>query len=342
MVAILLIESPDHNEHHPPVEYEHERQFPYREIPDRVNGIRDHLLATGLVAAASAPAAAPVAAIESIHSPDYLAALETLAEMAASAGHYLYPYIYPIRPEMHPPPDTALALLGQYAFDIGSPVGPATWRAALSAAATAHAAAQALLATPTCLPYALCRPPGHHAGHDFMGGYCYLNNAALAACVLKSLGRVAIVDIDYHHGNGTQNIFWDDPQVFFLSLHGDPRFEYPHYAGHPHETGGPAAPGTNLNLPLERGTTGAAYLTALQHGLEALERFNPAALVISLGFDAYRHDPWSAFSLEIEDYAQIAFLLRQLGQPTLLVQEGGYSSAALPRLAEAFLRGWQK
>lgn len=341
MANTLLIESTAHLAHYPPVEYEHERQIPYREIPDRVQQIQAHLTRVGLGDAIQPASDFIPEALTAVHSPDYLAALPTLSAAAAQAGQYLYPFFFPVRPEFNRRAATPLSLLGQYSFDIGSPVGAGTWQAALSAAQAAQYAAEALLRQPESLPYALCRPPGHHAGRDFMGGYCYLNNAAICAAELKKHGRVAIVDIDYHHGNGTQQIFWDDPKVFFLSLHGHPDFEYPHYSGFADEIGGPNAEGTNLNLPLPRGTTGAEYLAALATGLAELVDFNPDYLVISLGFDAYRLDPWSSFTLEVDDYAKIARLLAGLKLPTALIQEGGYATGDLPFLAETFLTGWK-
>lgn len=340
MKDTLLIPSRHHAAHHPPVEYEHDRQIPYRETPTRVEGIQEHLVRTHLVDVWEPERHSIENSLAQVHSSDYLAALATLSSVAADASQYLYPYYFPIRPEIAQTATTPLGLLGQYSFDIGSPVGPNTWEAAQSAARAAWEAANLLLNNDPRLPYALCRPPGHHAGTDFMGGYCYLNNAAVAAAALKPYGRVAIVDVDYHHGNGTQQIFWNDPGVFFLSLHGHPEFEYPHYAGFANETGGPDAPGTNLNLPLPRGTTGPEYLAALSTGLSAIAAFKPQYLVISLGFDTYQHDPWSTFALAIDDYAQIAGTLAALHLPTLLVQEGGYATADLPLLVEAFLHGW--
>jgi acetoin utilization deacetylase AcuC-like enzyme len=187
--------------------------------------------------------------------------------------------------------------------------------------------------------YALCRPPGHHAGYRFFGGFCYLNNAAIAARTLLKEGKVAIIDIDYHHGNGTQDIFWNEGGVFYGSLHGDPSFEYP-YSGYADEQGGSAAPGTIMNIPLPAGTTRAPYLSALHQICQAVTEFKPSFLVISVGFDTYVDDPIGSFRLYIEDYTEIGRCLTQLALPTLLVQEGGYTAGMQGLLAERLMQGF--
>jgi acetoin utilization deacetylase AcuC-like enzyme len=339
MAEFFLVDSASHALHHPPTEFDGGRLLPCRETPDRVESIRQHLLSLGLARAVQSPAGDLPPGLEIAHAPEYLEALQVLSREAASQGSYLYPSLFAIRPEMQSLAALPHGLLARHSMDTGSPVGPGTWLAALGAARAAAHATHIVMGKPGALAYALCRPPGHHAGRDFMGGYCYLNNAALAAIALKAKGRVAVVDVDYHHGNGTQSIFWDDADVFFLSLHGHPRFEYPYYSGLENELGPPGSP-TNLNIPLERGTTGRQYLDALQRGLEAVARFSPQSLVVSPGFDAYRRDPWSTFHLEVGDFAHMAARLAQMSIPTVLVQEGGYATPDLPRLAEAFLTRW--
>jgi acetoin utilization deacetylase AcuC-like enzyme len=219
-----------------------------------------------------------------------------------------------------------------YIFDNTSPVGRGTWDAALGAASAAYAGADVLLNSETCA-YALCRPPGHHAGRRMMGGYCYLNNAAIAANHLKSKGKVAILDIDYHHGNGTQDIFRDDPSVLFVSIHADPAVDYPYYTGFVEENHT-----TNLNIPLPHGTTSTTYLAALSTAIDAIQQFAPASLVVSLGFDIYRHDPMGHFTLDVPDFAAIGERIAAIGLPTLYVQEGGYNLDALGDMAVTFFR----
>lgn len=190
--------------------------------------------------------------------------------------------------------------------------------------------------------FALSRPPGHHAGADFFGGYCFLNNAALAAQHLRDAGmrKVAVLDVDYHHGNGTQAIFYDRPDVFFASLHGDPRTEYPFYLGHADETGSGAGLGCNLNIPLPRGTGFAAWFAALEHSLRSIAAFGAEALVVSLGMDTFAGDPISGFTLQSADYLRVGERLAAAGLPTVLVFEGGYAVAEVGVNAVNVLEGF--
>jgi acetoin utilization deacetylase AcuC-like enzyme len=178
---------------------------------------------------------------------------------------------------------------------------------------------------------ALTRPPGHHAGPDFFGGYCFLNNAALAAQALRDAGaqRVAVLDVDYHHGNGTQTIFYERADVLTVSLHGDPRTEYPFYLGHADERGAGSGEGFNLNLPLPAGTGCAAWRAALHEGLQAIARFAPDALVVALGVDTFEGDPISRFTLASADYLTAGRDIAAARLPTVFTLEGGYAVAAL-------------
>ena len=176
---------------------------------------------------------------------------------------------------------------------------------------------------------ALTRPPGHHAGADFFGGYCFLNNAALAAQALRDAGaqRVAVLDVDYHHGNGTQSIFYERGDVLTVSVHGDPTTEYPFYLGYADERGQGAGQGCNLNLPLVAGSDFAAWTQALEQGLDAVRAFKADALVIALGVDTYEGDPISKFKLKSVDYLQVGRMLAGLGLPAVFTMEGGYAVA---------------
>jgi len=190
----------------------------------------------------------------------------------------------------------------------------------------------------------LSRPPGHHAGSDFFGGYCFLNNAALAAQHLRDAGfyRVAILDIDYHHGNGTQSIFYERHDVLFTSIHGDPQTEYPFFLGYADETGAGNGAGFNHNLPLPRGTGFAAWRDALRHALQGISRFQAQALVVSLGLDTFEGDPISGFTLRSEDYLTVGEDLAAAGLPTAFVFEGGYAVAEVGVNAVNVLEGFQQ
>ena len=190
---------------------------------------------------------------------------------------------------------------------------------------------QKLVAQGERAAFALCRPPGHHAGADTYGGYCFLNNAAIAAQALRDGGaeRVAILDVDYHHGNGTQAIFYDRADVLFLSLHGHPAQEYPYFAGYAEETGAGAGEGFNRNFPMRWGTGFDVWGDALEQSCRRASAYRPDALVVSLGLDTFEGDPISHFKLESEDYLRVGARIAALGLPTLFVMEGGYAVEAL-------------
>ena len=287
------------------------------------------------------------AVLTSIHSPRYLHFLENawadwVALDPANAQRDALPSVWPTRTlRSDIVPDNFAARMGLFSYDAGSPLTAGTWVAARAGAHCALSAAQQLVQGDRAA-FALSRPPGHHAGMDFFGGYCFLNNAALAAQHLRNAGteRVAILDIDYHHGNGTQAIFYDRPDVFFASIHGDPRTEYPFYLGHADETGTGAGQGANLNIPLPRGTGFARWSEALEQALDAIGRFGAQALVVSLGMDTFEGDPISGFTLQSADYLRVGQRLAAAGLPTALVFEGGYAVAEVGVNAVNVLEGF--
>jgi acetoin utilization deacetylase AcuC-like enzyme len=228
------------------------------------------------------------------------------------------------------PPLNFAARLGQFAFDSGTPLMAGSWAAARGGAACALAAAQAVMGGER-FAMALTRPPGHHAGPNYMGGYCFINNAAVAAQALRDGGmqRVAVLDVDYHHGNGTQTCFYERSDVLTASIHGDPRTEYPFFLGHADERGHGAGEGFNLNLPLPRGTGFDVWWATLQTTMQAVSDFAPQALVVPLGLDTFEGDPISGFKLRSADYLQVGRAISELGLPTVLTLEGGYAAADL-------------
>ena len=308
---------------------------PCHEVPARA----DHVLAElqrRKLGTVHAPQPFDAVALASVHSPRYLQFLETawdqwVALDPANAAHDALPSVWPTRGfRTDLEPDNFAARMGLYSFDAGTPLTSGTWVAARAGAECALSAAQHV-ALGGRAAFALSRPPGHHAGADCFGGYCFLNNAALAAQHLRSSGlaRVAVLDVDYHHGNGTQAIFYERPDVFFASLHGDPRTEYPFFLGHADETGTGAGLGANLNLPLPRGTDFARWSQALEVALAAINRFGAQALVVSLGVDTFAGDPISGFALHSDDYLRMGERLAAVGVPTVLVFEGGYAVDAV-------------
>lgn len=235
------------------------------------------------------------------------------------------------------------ARLGQFSYDASTPIAEGTWEGAYWSAQTALSALQIVLDGAERASFALCRPPGHHCGADYLGGYCYLNNAAIAAQAAVDAGRrVAILDIDYHHGNGTQDIFLEREDVLFVSIHADPATDYPFFWGHGDETGVGAGKGKTLNLPLPRGTGCGAYLDALRNGLSAVRAHGADLLVLSFGADTYEGDPISHFKLKTQDYTAIAEEIAAIGLPTLIVMEGGYAVDALGRNVSALLSGFSR
>jgi acetoin utilization deacetylase AcuC-like enzyme len=237
-------------------------------------------------------------------------------------------------------PNHVVGQAGWFTADAACPIGAHTWESSIWAAACALDAAGETAAGRAA--YALARPPGHHTYQARAGGHCYINNAALAAERLRILGaaRVAVLDIDSHHGNGTQDIFWNRDDVMFVSLHGDPNRYYPWFTGHAEERGGGAGEGFNLNFPLAFGTGDDGWLAALRDGLTAIRRFRPDALVVSLGFDASEHEPLNALSVTADGFARAGQAIGALKVPTAIIQEGGYNTSLLGELLIRFLGGF--
>lgn len=306
----------------------------YAETPARVGSIRK------AIDAVLAPRDFGEGPIAAVHSPDYLDFLKHAANRWRDAGRTgdAIGYVWPVvrrRPLKFGRID---ADLGQYSMDASTPLAAETWTAAYWNAQSAIAAVDAVLGGERSA-FALCRPPGHHAGPDYLGGYCYLNNIAIAAQFAIDAGqkRVAILDVDYHHGNGTQDIFWERGDVLFISLHADPVTDYPFYWGHKDEHGEGDGTGHTLNFPLPRGTAIDAYRVALANALSAIRTFEPDLLLISFGADTFADDPISFFQIHTKDYAVIGADIAALGLPTAIIMEGGYAVDALGENTASFL-----
>lgn len=314
------------------------------EVPARALALLEGCAALGLTPVRPAPCKTAVAAV---HDPAYLRFLQDgPAAWAAlpGAGAEMVPNIHP-SPEMlmqgAQPGTGVVGQLGWFTADTSCPISARTWAAAAAAASGAAAAAYEALAGRTA--YALARPPGHHAYAARAGGHCYLNNAAIAAQCLRDGGaaRVAVVDVDSHHGNGTQGIFWDRGDVLFVSVHGDPSGYYPWYVGHAGERGAGAGEGCNLNLPLPQGMGDDGWLSAVGAGLDAIRRFRADALVLSLGFDASLDEPLGFLRVTADGFARAAEMVAALGLPAAIVQEGGYNTDVIGGLLARFLGAFQ-
>ena len=277
-----------------------------------------------------------------VHSADYLQFLQSAHGEWRAAGREgdAFPYTFPIVHRRLRQFGRIDAKLGLYCYDTSTPIGEGTWEAAYFGAQTALAGLEAARMDGNA--FAFCRPPGHHAGRDYCGGYSYINNAAVAAeqALANGARRVAILDVDYHHGNGTQDIFYDRGDVLFASIHADPRTDYPFFWGHADERGEGAGEGATFNLPLPRGTDFAAYERALGEALDWITAGSPDLLIVCFGADTYAGDPISFFTLETSDYSRMARRIAELRLPTLILMEGGYAVDALGANIASFLSGF--
>ncbi|HEX8262531.1 MAG TPA: histone deacetylase family protein [Allosphingosinicella sp.] len=322
---------------HAPAQELHNGGFvPYAEHCGRIDSM---LAALGACSGSADHGEAPLLRV---HPRDYLDFLRTAFADWRSAGRPgdASGYVWPVVGRRPLDLDRIDARLGRYSMDASTPIAEGTWESAYWSAQTALSALDAVLGGERSA-FALCRPPGHHAGADYMGGYCYLNNAAIAAEAALAAGRarVAVLDVDYHHGNGTQDLFLGRGDVFFASLHADPRTDFPFFWGHADETGTGEGAGATLNLPLPRGTGRPGYEAALDRALAAVAGFGAELLVCSFGADTFSGDPICSFALETADYAPVARRIASLGLPTLVVMEGGYAVDALGANVASFLEG---
>lgn len=274
--------------------------------------------------------------ILAVHDRDFVLYLKEVCE-TLGRSESVYPDVFPLRRQDRLPRDLA-ARAGYYCIDAFTPLDDSAYQAARAAVDVALTAADAVLhGRPVA--YALCRPPGHHAERRAFGGFCYFNNAAIAAHFLSRHGSVAVLDIDFHHGNGTQDIFYERGDVLTLSIHGDPAYAYPHFSGFADETGVGAGEGGNRNFPLPEQADEALYLRVLARAARLIERANPTFLVVSLGLDTMKGDQAGAFALRTESLRRVGRRLGRLGLPTLVVQEGGYNRRNLRRGGAAFFAG---
>lgn len=323
---------------HAPAQELHNGGFAtYAETPARAAAILE------AIGGAEAPEDQGEAPIAAVHDPAYLRFLRDAPRLWREAGRPgdAIPYAFPVVGRRPLALSRIDALMGAHSFDATTPITSEAWAASYGSAQSALAATRAVLAGERAA-FALCRPPGHHAGRDYCGGYCHLNTAAIAAQAARDAGRarVAILDIDYHHGNGTQDIFHARGDVFYASVHADPVRDYPFFWGHADERGDGAGEGATLNLPLPQGTRMPAFRAAQAEALAAIARFGAELLVVSFGADTWEGDPISHFALTTADYAVLARDIAALAVPTAIVMEGGYAVDALGANVASFLSGF--
>jgi acetoin utilization deacetylase AcuC-like enzyme len=342
--VIPAVYSAVHQGHAPTTEIELGQTLGQYELPVRAEEIRRALEGEPERFSFVQPVEHGVAPIEGVHDPGLVAFLATaweqvraeqaLATQAQAQVAQELAEVFPdtfVHPALRegmgaaPAPDGAAARLGYWCFETMTPLVAGTYPAARAAVDVALTAADLVL-DGARVAYGLCRPPGHHAPRAAYGGYCYFNNAAVVADhAARATGtRVTVLDVDYHHGNGSQQIFYERGDVQYVSLHGDPNRAYPYFAGYADERGAGRGAGSTLNLPFPPGTDDAAYETGLARALEAIDAFGPTTLVVSLGVDTFELDPIADFALTTGGFARAGGMVAELGRPTIVLQEGGY------------------
>lgn len=326
--SIALIVNEGHNIHHV-------KDHGYVEAPVRLSAILHHLAKTNLFSRVN-PKRTPDKYIKEVHDPDFVHYLRR-ACARLPLGKSIYPIIFPIRNAKRPPKDVELQV-GYYCMDTFTPLNRNAYLAARGAVDCAVTGAASILEGFN-IAYALVRPPGHHAERRAFGGFCYFNSSAVAANYLSRYGRVAILDVDFHHGNGTQDIFYHRADVLTVSIHGDPHFAYPHFAGFTDETGEGEGKGYNINLPLPEKTSIDRYHRTLAKALKKIADYKPAFMVIALGLDTAKADPTGSWQLAAKDFHRNGELIGGLKLPTLVVQEGGYRTRTLGSNARHFFEG---
>jgi acetoin utilization deacetylase AcuC-like enzyme len=343
---VRVVYSSKHLLHNPQHEVQVGIPIPMHEVPERAEVIRQALERDGGFTL-DGPTEHGAQPIEAVHEPRLVRYLEEAwgewQEAVSAPEMFPDTILHPaLREGMGPArePQSPIGRLGYWCFETMTPVVPGSYDAARAAVDVALTAADIVLEGETAA-YALCRPPGHHSPRAAFGGYCFFNFAAITAELLvrRSGERVAVLDLDYHHGNGTQQIFYAREDVLYVSLHGDPDRAYPYFAGFAEERGAGGGEGATLNMPLPAGCGDEQYLEALDHGLEAVDRFGGSTLVVSLGMDTYGKDPIADFALTTPVYHEVGRRVAALGRPMTILQEGGYFIPHLGENVRQWLRG---
>jgi len=336
---MLTFFHPEQLLHHPRTYLSRGQMRTPQEVPERVARLLQAVNTLGFPV--QQPTDAGMDPISAVHTPEYLAFLETAhkrwKEVPADWGDEVMSNVYVREPNAL---RGILAEAAKYLADGSCPVGPSTWRSAYWGAQSAIAATRAVLGGERAA-YALCRPPGHHARRDAAGGFCYINNAAVAAQELrKQYGKVVVLDPDMHHGQGVQDIFYERDDVLYISIHGDPTNFYPVVIGFEDETGEGKGKGFNLNLPMPHGSPESVFFEKMDRAIAAIKDFGAEALVFAIGFDIYRGDPQSMIDFSAEGFGRMGEMIKALNLPTVVVQEGGYDIETLDDNAQRFFKGF--
>jgi acetoin utilization deacetylase AcuC-like enzyme/GNAT superfamily N-acetyltransferase len=316
----------------------HVKEVGYVEAPVRIPAILKHLESSRLFKKIEVEKF-PDKHIRAVHSNDLVDFLKK-SETNFPAGNSVYPYVFPIRNNRRRPKDISV-LPGYFCIDTFTPIHHNVWKAASRAVDCVLSCANKLISGGG-IAYALVRPPGHHAETSVFGGFCYINSAAVAAGYLSQLGKVAILDIDYHHGNGQQEIFYRRNDVLTISIHGHPSTTYPYFCGFRDEKGEGEGKGYNHNFPLKEGLSANEYRLVLADALQLIRNFKPIYLIVCLGLDTAKGDPTGTFAFGVRDFEKNGQMISSLRIPTLVVQEGGYLSRTLGVNALSFFKGMSK
>ncbi|MBN2236001.1 MAG: histone deacetylase family protein [Bacteroidales bacterium] len=314
----------------------HVKDRGYVEAPVRIKSILKELIPTGIFAEIEAKSY-PDHFITAVHDPKYVKYFKTVVEKIAD-GKSVYPYVFPIRNNTKPPKELSVRA-GYYCIDTFTPLNKNAYLAARSGVNCSLTAADSILQGKRAA-YVLTRPPGHHAEENVFGGFCYFNNNAIAANYLSKYGKVAILDIDYHHGNGQQQIFYKRADVLTISIHGHPSFAYPYFSGFTNEKGESDGLGFNFNHALPETISPEKHKETLMLAIQSIKKFKADYLVVALGLDTAKGDPTGTWPLRTSDFHSNGNLIGALGLPTLFIQEGGYKTQVLGKNAKAFFSGF--
>lgn len=327
--------------HRPEHEWSYGKLLPYAEKNTRAEIIKKGIIKDGMKNILMEANEYPLDYLKAVINPEMVDFVKSCEELEPKES--VFPHVFPYRdftPEFTEHPRINLKKAGYYCFDVGIEIDKDTFEAAKASTDVALTGAGLIINKQEKIVFSLCRPPGHHAGYSFFGGYCIFNNAAVAAHQLSMhYGPVAILDVDFHHGNGTQDIFYEQPNVLYVSLHGDPSQFYPFFSGFDDEKGEKLGRGTNINIPLPSGIGDYEYRENLKYAVKQIKKFHPQALVISIGFDTFEKDPIGEFKLTTAFYKEIALIAGEVGVPILAVLEGGYDIADLQKNGKSFIMG---
>lgn len=333
---MIVVYPSRHLRHHPPSEIFNGVVEPHAEVPERIEHIKasvSNIAGVRIVL----PKHFPLSWIEQVHDSGYVSYLAEAGRLSGNA--YTYPSVFPYGSGENSSITNEIARRGIYGFDLYTPVSNTTYYVACASAMAALTAAS-VVRRGEMVSYALCRPPGHHAERSRMGGYCYFNNAAIAANYLSRQGKVAVFDIDVHHGNGTQHIFYERDDVMVVNIHADPTYKFPFFSGFEHEIGVGKGKLFNKNYPIPLGISDEEYHPVFMAAVKRIRESAPQYLVVSVGYDAHVNDPIGGLRLSTAYYHRMATAIASLHIPTVLVQEGGYNTGELRSVAQSFVSGF--